>query len=240
MISFDMTMLAAMPRIDVLELSRVVAVPSFHPSYGELDPFPVYGFVIHHSDGLIVVDTGIGLDNAFIDELYHHESVGLIGELHRHGIDERDVALIVNSHLHFDHCGQNHALAAPICAQAAEVEAAMAPHYTVPEWAAIPPSRDRVVDGDAVIADGVRVLHTPGHTPGHQAVVITAAHETVVIAAQCIYRSREWTGGVEDHNVHGHDWRTAADDSLARLLALRPSRVLLSHDAPIVTQPYDR
>jgi N-acyl homoserine lactone hydrolase len=225
--------LSVMPRIDVLELSRILAVPDFHPDYGNPEPIPVYGFAIHHPDGVIVVDTGIGFGNAFIDELYHHESIGLVDELNRHGIDERDVTLIVNSHLHFDHCGQNHALAAPICAQAAEIEAAAAPFYTDPEWAAIPPSRDRTATGDAQLASGVRALWTPGHTPGHQAVVITAADATVLVAAQCIYRVREWAGGVEDHNVHGPEWRAAAADSLARLQALKPSRVLLSHDAAL-------
>jgi glyoxylase-like metal-dependent hydrolase (beta-lactamase superfamily II) len=108
--------MVAMPRIDVLELSRILAVPDFHPDHGNPEPIPVYGFAIHHSDGIIVVDTGIGLDNAFIDKLYRHESVGLVDELHRHGIDERDVALIVNSHLHFDHCGQNHPRRSDMCA----------------------------------------------------------------------------------------------------------------------------
>jgi N-acyl homoserine lactone hydrolase len=229
-------------RVDTLALSRIVGVPEFHPDHVGFKPIPVFGFVIHHPDGLIVVDTGIGQDNAFINELYQHESVGLVDELHRHGIDERDVALIVNSHLHFDHCGQNHALAAPICAQAAEVEAAAGKFYTVPEWAAIPSSRNRVVSGDSELAPGVRALWTPGHTPGHQSVVIDGAEGATVIAAQCIYRVREWTGGVEDHNVHESHlpgpldagWRSAAQDSLKRLRSLNPSRVLLSHDAPIV------
>jgi N-acyl homoserine lactone hydrolase len=228
-------------RIDTLELSRIVGVPEFHPDHVGFKPIPVYGFAIHHPDGVIVVDTGIGLDSRHIDKLYQHDSVGLVGELHRHGIDERDVALIVNSHLHFDHCGQNHAIAAPICAQTAEVEAAAGPFYTVPDWATIPAARDRTVSGDTELAPGVRALWTPGHTPGHQSVVIEGRDGTTVIAAQCIYRAREWSSGVEDHNVHeSHlpgpldaSWRTAAVDSLARLRALRPRRVFLSHDAPI-------
>jgi N-acyl homoserine lactone hydrolase len=226
-------MLSSMPRVKVLELSRILGVPEFHPDHGRLEPIPVHGFVIQHPDGHIVVDTGIGLGNEFIDQLYQHESVGLVHELHRLGIDERDVRLIVNSHLHFDHCGQNHALAAPICAQSAEVEAAAAKFYTVPEWADIPPERDRTVAGDAEIADGVRVLWTPGHTPGHQSVVITAEGETIVIGAQCIYRLDEWIDGVADHNLFEPTWRAAADDSLNRLRSLQPSRVFLSHDVAV-------
>jgi N-acyl homoserine lactone hydrolase len=228
-----MSGLATMPRIDVLELSRVTAVPSFHPNHVGFEPFPVYAFVIHHPDGLVLVDTGIGLDNSFINELYTHESVNLIDALHAHQIDERDITLIVNSHLHFDHCGQNHALAAPICAQAAEVEAARAEFYTVSDWAHISTERNRVVTGDADLAPGLRALFTPGHTPGHQSVVITAGGHTCVIAAQCILRSSAWRGVVEPDNLHGHEWQMQAADSLARLRALRPTTVYLSHDSSL-------
>ena len=102
-----MSALATMPHIDVLQLARVNAVPEFHPEYHTFVPFPVHGFVIHHPEGAIVVDTGIGYGNDLIDSLYPHQSVSLIDELNRCGVDERDVHLIVNSHLHFDHCGQN-------------------------------------------------------------------------------------------------------------------------------------
>ncbi len=228
----DVSNLAKIPRVDILHLSRITAVPEFHPEHGTFAPFPVYGFVIHHPDGPIVVDTGIGR-HAGIDALYGHESVDLIAELHRFAVDERDVQLIVNSHLHFDHCGQNHSLDAPITVQRAELEAAQAPFYTVPEWAVVEPSRSRVIDGDVEVAPGITAMLTPGHTPGHQAIVITACNETVVIAAQCIFRATEWSTGVEANNLHDLTWRLAALESVGRLRALRPRRVFLSHDSTL-------
>ena len=108
-----MSALVTMPRIDVLRLARVNGVPEFHPEHHTFVPFPVHAFVIHHPDGAIVVDTGIGYGNEFIDARYPHDSVSLVDELNRCGVAERDVQLIVNSHLHFDHCGQNHALECP-------------------------------------------------------------------------------------------------------------------------------
>jgi N-acyl homoserine lactone hydrolase len=225
--------LKTIPRIDVLELERVDAVPEFHPEHHTFTPFPVYAFLVHHPDGAIVVDTGIGDGNDLIDALYPHRSVALIDELHRCGVDERDVQLIVNSHLHFDHCGQNHALSCPVAVQQTELEAARQPHYTVTDWAAIPADRARVLDGDAELCTGVRALLTPGHTPGHQALVITATDDVVVIAAQCIFRRDAWHSGVETANLHDDSWHAAAGESIARLRALRPRRVLLSHDLPI-------
>ena len=228
-----MSALVTMPRIDVLQLAHVDGVPEFHPEHHTFVPFPVYGFVIHHPAGAIVVDTGIGFRNDFIDALYPHHSVSLIDELNRCGVDERDVQLVVNSHLHFDHCGQNHALACPIAVQQAELEAARQPHYTVDDWATMPPHRARVLDGDTDLCDGVQVLLTPGHTPGHQAVVINSREETVLIAAQCIFRRDAWHGETEPANLHGEEWRAEAADSVARLRELNPHRVLLSHDLAI-------
>lgn len=223
--------LPRIPAIEVLTLARIDGVPESHPEHLSFEPFPVHGFAIRHPDGVIVVDTGIGFDNVFINDLYPHHSVGLIAELHRCDIDERDVQLIVNSHLHFDHCGQNSALCCKFAVQQSELEAASAPYYTVPEWAAIDSERVMSVRGDVEIAPGCMLLHTPGHTPGHQAVVLRSADETVIIAAQCVFRAGAWSGPIEAANLHAPEMATDATQSLRRLRALRPSHVYLSHDA---------
>ena len=222
-----------MPRIDVLELARVTGVPSFHPEHDTFRPFPVHAFVVHHPGGPIVVDTGIGFGNDLIDSLYPHTARRLVEELNDHGVDERRVQCIVNSHLHFDHCGQNDALSCPVVVQRAEVNAARQPHYTVPEWADTPAARAVVGAGDTDVADGVTALLTPGHTPGHQAVVIRGGDDVVVIAAQCIFRRTAWRRTPEATNLHDDTGRDAANESLARLRALRPRLVLLSHDVPL-------
>jgi N-acyl homoserine lactone hydrolase len=223
------------PQIHVhtLQLAVVRGVPSNHPEHATFEPFPVHGFAIEHPDGLIVVDTGIGFGNEFIDELYPHEATAIVSELHRCGLDERDIRLVVNSHLHFDHCGQNNAFACPVAVQRDELTAAEAQFYTVPDWARIEPTRRRALDGDDDIASGVRVMHTPGHTPGHQSVVVGSGEETIVIAAQCLFRRTAWESSIETSNLHDESWRQAAEESVRRLREQRPTRVLLSHDAPL-------
>jgi N-acyl homoserine lactone hydrolase len=221
--------LPELPRIDRLHLGELV-LPGWHPRAAD-GVGQVFGYVIHHPDGPVVVDTGVGRGSALIEELYRptvHDLVARLGEV---GVDEREVAAIVCSHLHFDHCGQNAALRAPVHVQAAERAAAASPRYTVPDWVALPEARWRVVDGDADLADGLRLVATPGHTPGHQSVVVTAGDEVVVLAGQCTYTAAEFTAGtlpVED--VHDPSWHDAALDSLRRLRALRPTRVVFAHD----------
>ncbi len=227
--------LSKLPLVDRLMLATVTSVPEWHPEHDAFVPFPVIGWVIRHPDGAILVDTGVGLGNGAIDEWYHPQSIPLATALDAAGLEPSEIAAVVLSHLHFDHCGQQSALSAPTYVQATEIEAAKAPGYTVPDWAEIPEGRLRLVHGDEDIADGIRLLSTPGHTPGHQSVVIEAGDERVVLAAQCAYRSEEFRSGQPvASNLHDESWLETAHDSLQRLRSLAPFTAHFSHDPEIV------
>jgi N-acyl homoserine lactone hydrolase len=221
--------LSALPRIDRLELAEL-ALPEWHPRAAD-GSCVVLGYVVHHPDGPVVFDTGVGHGSELIEDLYHPTVHDLVGRLAEVGVDERDVVAVVCSHLHFDHCGQNAALAAPVHVQAAERAAATAPGFTIPEWATLPDERWRVVDGDAELADGLRVVATPGHTPGHQSVVVAGGDDVVVLGGQCTYTAAEFADGtVAVEDAHDASWHPTAVDSLSRLRSFRPTRTLFSHD----------
>ena len=222
-------MLRTLPRIDRLELAEL-ALPEWHPRAAD-GSCAVLGYVVHHPDGPVLFDTGVGHGNELIDDLYHPTVHDLVDRLAEVGVDERDVVAIVCSHLHFDHCGQNAALAAPVHVQAAERVVAAEPGFTIPEWATLPDERWRVVDGDTELADGLRLVATPGHTPGHQSVVVAGGADVVVLGGQCTYTAAEFASGtVAEADVHEPSWHPTALDSLHRLRALRPTRALFSHD----------
>jgi N-acyl homoserine lactone hydrolase len=221
--------LARLPSISRLLLADLV-LPEWHPRSAD-GTCRVFGYVVHHPDGPIVVDTGVGRGSDLIGRLYQPRVHDLPARLAEVGVDEREVAAVVCSHLHFDHCGQNAALAAPVHVQAAEREAAAEPGYTVPDWAALPDGRWRVVDGDAEVAEGVRLLATPGHTPGHQSVVVTGGEEVVVLVGQCTYTAAEFGAGtVALEDAHDPSWHGTAVESVRRLGALRPTRAAFAHD----------
>ncbi len=144
---------------------------------------------------------------------------------------------MVNTHLHFDHCGDNRLFAGtPIFVQRAEYEAAREPDYTITRWVDFPGAAYEVLDGEAEIAPGVRAVPTPGHTPGHQSVVLQTAEGVVVIAGQAIYTAAEHDGATDPRSSglpSAWDEERYAD-SVRRLRGLRPVRVLFSHDSRAV------
>jgi glyoxylase-like metal-dependent hydrolase (beta-lactamase superfamily II) len=224
-----------MPDVERLLLAVVEAVPEWHPEHATFQPFPVYAWLIRHPDGPILVDSGVGIGDALIDEWYRPRITTIGDALGGVGVDVAEVVALILSHLHFDHCGQMAALDCPVHVQAAERDAARAAGYTVPEWAEIPTDRLRVVDGDAEIAEGVRLLATPGHTPGHQSVLIEAGQHRVVLAAQCAFTAAELRSGVPaTSNLHDETWESPARDSLGRIRSLAPVTCHLSHDPDAV------
>src|SRR5438067_7137958 len=175
-----------MPRIERLHLADL-ELPAWHPEAAKNRRAVVFGFVVDHPDGPIVVDTGVGHGHVFIDETYSPTVIDLHDALAAIGTESRSVAAVVNSHLHFDHCGQNplyYGTDVPVYVQSDEVEAAQEPLYTVDTWATVPGRQLRRVRGDEVIAEGVRLVSTPGHTRGHQSVVVEADDQIAVIGAQ--------------------------------------------------------
>lgn len=221
---------------DVLPMHLATVVfPQSHPFRGQSGD--VLGFAIRHQHGIVLFDTGIGAGNALIDRYYEPVRRSLADALGDHGHQLLDVTAVINSHLHFDHCGNNHLLpGVPIYAQSGELDLARSPRYTVPDWIDFPGAEYRLVDGDAQIAPGIRIIATPGHTGGHQSVVLDQADRPIVLAGQAIYSKAE----CERIAVHG----TLTDDdpppdpvgylaSANRILGLRPQRVHFSHDAAI-------
>lgn len=226
--------LSSLPRIECLDLA-VVHLPAGHPEADQATA-PVYGYVIDHPDGPVVFDTGVGFGNAFIDELYEPECAPLDEALARAGVDIASVVGVVNSHLHFDHCGQNpafHGAGVPIYVQQPEIdEVERDPFYTDPAWALGPVDERRLVDGDLEIAEGVTVIATPGHTPGHQSVLVEAGDGRIVLAGQAVWSLAEFVDDrVTDSNVFSVELRDDALESIRRIKSLRPDIVHFAHCA---------
>jgi N-acyl homoserine lactone hydrolase len=234
-IVYDIMGLRELPPIDRLRLAELV-LPEFHPESANDPVSPVFAYLVHHPDGPVLVDTGVGRGNEFLDQVYQPTVTDLDEALARVGVDARGVVAIVNSHLHFDHCGQNamfYGLPVPVYVQGAELEAARQPFYTDPAWANVPPDQLRRLEGDETLLEGIRIVASPGHTAGHQSVIVEGGGERAVIAAQSAWRVSEFeTGNPSAGNVSEDLWDVGVE-SLRRLRSLDPTIAYFSHDEKI-------
>lgn len=219
---------------DVLPMHLATVVfPEGHPLRGQSGD--VVGFAIRHRRGIVLFDTGIGSGSALIDRYYQPVRRSLADALAEHGHHLSDVTAVINSHLHFDHCGNNHLLpGVPIYAQSGELALARGPRYTVPGWIDFPGVEYHIIDGDTRVAAGIRVISTPGHTGGHQSLVLDGADRPIVLAGQAIYSKAEYEHILEHGTLTDDDPPPDPDGYLAsanRILELRPQRVHFSHDS---------
>ena len=189
-------------------------------------------YAVRHRDGVLLFDTGFGFGNAELDEAYAPRTLPIVEALGAVGIGADEVTAVVNCHLHADHAGQNAAFpGVPIFVQPAEWEIAHTTDHTILDWIDFPGGLYRQVAGDHDVADGIRIVATPGHTPGHQSLVVETAGGPTVLAGQACYTVEEWMGAATE--LEG---RTSApdepayNDSIRKLRALRPGRVVFGHD----------
>ena len=192
----------------------------------------VMGYAVRHASGVLLFDTGFGFGNAELDETYHPEPRPIAEALADCGIDMADVTAVANCHLHADHAGQNWAFRnVPIFVQPTEWEIAHTPDHTILEWVDFEGADYRQVAGDHEPFEGIRIVATPGHTPGHQSLVVETDQGLAILAGQACYRRGEWVGDPDDLEGRSSAGDQAAyDRSIARLKTLNPKRVLFGHD----------
>jgi N-acyl homoserine lactone hydrolase len=143
---------------------------------------PVLVHTVEHPDGLVLVDTGMIDSRPEIEDMQptpHPLPDKLVSR----------VAIVVNTHLHFDHCGGNRLFpGVPIHVQRRELaDARTQEDYTIREWVDFPGATYVEHDGEAEILPGVRLVPAPGHTEGHQIVVVETDEGPVVLGGDVGY-----------------------------------------------------
>jgi glyoxylase-like metal-dependent hydrolase (beta-lactamase superfamily II) len=195
----------------------------------------VMGYAVRHPGGVLVFDTGFGFGNAELDQTYQPISRRVEDAIKEVGVTRDEVTDVVNCHLHADHAGQNGALPdVPIHVQPAEWELAHTSDHTILDWIEAPGTTYRQTAGDHELAPGIRVVATPGHTAGHQSLVVETEAGPVVLAGQACYSVGEWDGDPDALDGRGgaHD-QAAYDRSIEKLRAIGPVRVHFGHDRQV-------
>ncbi|MGH7673533.1 MAG: MBL fold metallo-hydrolase [Gemmatimonadales bacterium] len=170
-------------------------------------PLALRCLLVEHSDGLVLIDTGIGnKENDKFRDIYGVENAGADGRTRLedalralgHGPD--DIRWVINTHLHFDHAGGDTwhdpvgrvAPAFPrarYVVQRGELEFARhtnertAGSYLVHNFEHVP---FELIDGETHVLPGIRALPTPGHVPFHQSVLVESGGERACFLADLV------------------------------------------------------
>ena len=175
---------------------------------GEL--MPVYVHVIDHPDGRVLVDTGLTELHPAVADMDPR-----LMPLSEQDFDLAGIDIVVNTHLHFDHCGGNHLFAGkPIYVQRRELEDARSQDdYTIREWVDAPGVQYVPVDGELELLLGLRLVPAPGHTAGTQVVVVGTGGRPVVIGGDMAV----WFGELDEPQTEGQLLVRALDPELVWL-----------------------
>jgi len=178
----------------------------------EEERMPLNVHVIDHPDARVLVDTGLTELHPAVADMDPR-----LQPLNEQDVELSAIDIVVNTHLHFDHCGGNHLFAGkPIYVQRQELDDARTKDdYTIREWVDPPGVEYVAVDGERELLPGVRLVPTPGHTPGSQVVVVDSGGHRVVIAGDAAV----WFGQLDE----------PADEGQRRIRALDPDEVWLAH-----------
>lgn len=158
--------------------------------------------LVEHPNGWVLLDTGAGnKETAKFHDIYGLENAGEAGGtaledgLKEVGVSPADIPVVINTHLHFDHAGGNTRVKASGDVEASFPKATYFVREGEYEYALNPNERtaasyfDRnytplaasgqlqLVASDREVVPGIRLMHTPGHTPHHQSILIESAGE---------------------------------------------------------------
>jgi len=153
----------------------------------------------------ILIDTGIGdkYDQKFADRYRIERLDNLHNSLKNNGLDERDISMVILTHLHFDHCGGSTRNEggkivptfpnARYFVQEAEWNEALNPNrrsrasYLPENFLALKEAGQlELLNGSVEILPGIELIHTGGHTRGMQIVKISSGAQTALFWSDMI------------------------------------------------------
>ena len=195
------------------ETSGITVTPVFVADFHiEGERMPVYVHVIDHPEARVLVDTGMTELHRLMDDMEPR-----LSPLSEQDFDLDAIDIVVNTHLHGDHCGGNHLFSGrPIYVQRRELEDARSQDdYSIREWVEPAGVQYVPVDGELELLPGVRLVPAPGHTRGTQVVVIDSGDRPVVIGGDMAV----WFGELDEPETAGQ----------RMVVAMDPEAVWLSH-----------
>ena len=159
--------------------------------------------LVRHGEQNVLIETGIGSKLSEKSQSIHKNQARLLKSFEEAGVAPDEIDIVINTHLHFDHCGWNthyrdgKAVAtfprAKYYVQAGELAHAHEQHerdrvsYLTDNYDPLVESGQMLLlEGDAEIAPGVSARVFPGHTRDLQIVVVRSGGTVICYASDLI------------------------------------------------------
>ena len=198
-------------------------------------------YLIRHGDSVMIWDTGLSADlvgkPAMASGPFSMSmKQTLVAQLAKVGVKPADVDYVGISHYHDDHTGQAARFpAATLLMGKADYE--VAKQYPPAQKALAPwisgGSKAEPVEGDKdVFGDGrVMILAMPGHTPGHQALLVRLASGAVLLSGdQYHFTEQVANRGVPSFNTNRAD-TLASHDRFQAIAKNLKAKVIIQHES---------
>jgi N-acyl homoserine lactone hydrolase len=199
-------------------------------------------YLVRHLGATILFDTGFPFDEATTinegEDALQTYPRSLADSLERIGSSIDALDMVANCHLHIDHAGGNFRLPPdlPIYVQEVELAGARADEEAlVRDALALEKQAYRSINGEHEMAPGVRLVPTPGHTPGHQSLAVETDAGVVVLAGQAVPSATDFASAIYARQLEqeGDEPVPAYPAWLPRVVELEPRRVMFGHDLAI-------
>jgi N-acyl homoserine lactone hydrolase len=198
-------------------------------------------YLIHHrSAGYLIWDTGLpdrlaalaeGQTVPALGQTWHRTQT-LAAALAALGVKPADVSYVAISHVHPDHAGNVEEFPdATLIIQKAEWDYGL----KLPLKPFSPEHKTMLLDGDKdLFGDGgLTIISTPGHTPGHQSLLVHLEKTGyVVLSGDVVHFQSNWNNRRVPGFNYDKDQSSASMEKIARILADKHAQLWINHDRP--------
>lgn len=201
-------------------------------------------YLIVHPAGTLLWETGLNDDlvhqaqGVRADGMRFSVTRPLLAQLTVLGFAPERIDFVGLSHLHPDHVGNAQAFTkATILLQESEYQAAFAPdaakhHYIPALYTSLAPRMRRLPDDHDVFGDGlVRLKAAPGHTPGHQVLIVNLRRTgSVLLSGDLVHSVSQWQASTIPAFTSDPAGARRAISDIAAFLSRHPAHLWVQHD----------